>query len=335
MVSILKHAPITGCSILGGVLLTQVFGSGQSASTRAGAPLGWPAQIFHFLIFPVGFFPSREGAIDSIVLIAILFHTRMLERFWGSSRFLTFGLIPSLLASVTFQFLTPMLRIRAVTTTDQALTLRWIATVVALALRYYSDIPALKVTQLVGAKLSVTDKVFFYGLVAKLVLSGLSSSGIANTLIAAGIGLGSALLLSSPLVGLNRFSLLSEQSAPMRALRSLTQAVFGSEVETTVSVPTRPPPDLDDGFPPGFGAAGGRGGPARTPRRAPGAADRTEGAVRRERPASATNRAPQANPDQVEQIMALQLPGVTPETAAAALQTCGGNVDAAVHMLME
>jgi hypothetical protein len=148
-----RHAPISASSMAVSGLVSFVASRSLAAvsSSRRGGGSFW-AQ----LPFPLAGSPDL---FSGVCVLIVFFHMRTLERRWGSSSFLTFLLWISVVNYVTAVVL---FGIRPGTVSAL------LAPVVALALRYYLEMPAIGTSRL--GPIAVTDKFLLIGAVAKLLL---------------------------------------------------------------------------------------------------------------------------------------------------------------------
>ena len=301
-----RHAPVTGCAIAGSALLSSLVPS----SSLLHSP--WYSGVS----FPVGIFPTEVA--DTVIVVGILFHCRVLERHWGSARFIAFNAIPAIFSAVALQLVVGRNMFARGPQQAAALSvLRWTVLLSALSFRYFTDIPSLGRSKFGG--ITVSDKIVFYLLLVKFILLPAPAAN-RTTLLSCQIGLAilgvviGRVMSSHPLSHIS----LPPHGVLMSTFRGLTAGLFGSEGEARHVAPRQ---RGNDGMQNDAGEV--LVGDNRRQRR-------TATPVRRRAPAP-----PNSYDAEVGLIMSLQLPGVDVEQAHRALQATGGNVDSAVAMLMD
>lgn len=334
----LEHAPITcvsigcsvGVSVLSGMLsLADVLGTGSGGGSgrhhyahHGSGSASFARSMSPFLSFPVGFFSSLS---DAACVCVILFHMRVLERRWGSGRYLTFGLLTAIAGAILVLFLRPVTASVAGRHVQATLAgLAWATPVGAFLAAYFIQVPSLHSARLINT-IPISDKWFLYLIAAKYLLLPQYQYGAATaatslwmlraTLSAAGMGLGTALLKSksgNKLMNALGF-FLGEDSLVIRGVQWAFTRVFDGfaspSIEHTPVLPVAP----DAGIP-------------RELLRQQQYHQMASG--------EPTGPAPGSFAAEVDVIMEMQL-GCTRQEAAKALAMSNGDVDMAAALIMD
>lgn len=325
----LRHAPVTAIGIISTLTLSGIAGS-HFVPTAAAALARNGGGTLAVLAYPFGIFSSFA---DAVCVCIVLFHTRVLERRFGTGRHLTLSLLCSAIGTLSL-----VTAVRAGLTPPRSLVTgaAWFPLVTALSIEYWRHIPALGTSTIVGP-LSLSEKSFMYLVAARFAYSVCSAAGVPTAAALAALGAGVAVATSR----LPRLAAAIAEDGPVVAALLSLPSMGGVRIARHARVQL--PEDVDGAIPDdvrrqleaaGVMPPGGGGGAAAARRGRAPAAVADAGARAAGGEARETEEGGNVNSADVKLIMELGL-GCSERDAAEALHVCGGNVDAAVTFLME